>query len=93
MTVITETPFETRCEILVNILAFGKEENGLKLFEEFAEQYEVWLFMTMNILQGMVTPTEDGKELINHLWGIFLSDELGIEDTGFQNCAHLLNSF
>lgn len=80
------TDFYIKCEILGELYQNYKED-----FKDFIEFNDLGFPLAYFNAQGLALPSVDGVRFIEETWDLLLT-ELNVEDEGFEDLPHLLES-
>lgn len=82
----TETPFDTKCNILSELwIEYRVDEQ----FKDFVDYNDLGLPLAFAVSEGLVVPNENAIAMINETFVILLAT-LEIEDAGFESLDDLL---
>jgi len=82
------TDFSNICDILGKLYSNYKDDNDFKDFISFNDLGLPLAYMTT---EHLAVPSDDGVRYIIESWELFLHS-LGLDDTGFDDLEHLLDS-
>jgi hypothetical protein len=80
------TDFFIKCQILGDLY-----ENYEEDFKDFIEFNDLGFPLAYLNAQGLALPSSDGMRYVEETWDLLLS-ELNVEDIGFEDLPHLLES-
>jgi hypothetical protein len=80
------TDFFIKCQILGDLY-----ENYEEDFKDFIEFNDLGFPLAYLNAQGLALPSSDGMRYVEETWDLLLS-ELNVEDEGFEDLPHLLES-
>lgn len=83
---LSETPFDTQCEILTEMwLNYRDEESVAELFEFF----DIGFPLAFAHNQGLVKLEPVGKEMVSNCWAGVIESFGHEQDTGFETLSDL----
>lgn len=80
------TDFFIKCQILGDLY-----ENYEEDFKDFIEFNDLGFPLAYLNAQGLALPSSDGMRFVEETWDLLLA-ELNVEDEGFEDLPHLLES-
>lgn len=82
------TTFDNQCLILQEVWMEYRDSDDMA---EFMDYFDLAFPLAFSFREGIATPTETGKTVINDCW-VSLLGSLGVnEDTGFESLEDLIS--
>jgi hypothetical protein len=83
---MTMTDFYTRCEILRDLTIRYAEE-----YKDFIEFNDLGFPLAYLNAERLALPSVDGERFVDETWELLLA-EMDVDDTGFEDLDHLIES-